>query len=57
LTRARKAKVGMLEICDSIIASFPTVDAETIERAKLQHERGELVDFETLFNGLQGVQH
>lgn len=54
--RIRDAKTGILKLCDDIIAVVPQDNPTAIENAKRQHERGELLDFETFANGLLGVQ-
>lgn len=55
--RICKSKDAILDACDTLIASIPAVDPAIRERARLEHARGELVDFESFFNDLQRIQH
>lgn len=57
VARLRKAKSGILEHCDNLIAAIPKDDPAARATARVQHGSGQLVDFEKFFNDLQGVQH
>lgn len=53
--RIKIATKRLRELADSCLVLFPPERQEAIDESRRQYERGELVDFETFANDLQGI--